>query len=177
MNRAPVTDLLVHICCAPCGSASLERLLDEGFRVSILWSNPNIYPRDEHDKRLDYVRKLGAHYNLPLHETPWVHDQWLQAVSGLEDEPEGKARCRACFFFNLTRTAEAASELGIPQFTTTLSISPYKSFSQICDAASRYEAFLPMDFKKRNGYQRSIELSRELGLYRQHYCGCEFSLR
>ena len=172
----PVT-ILLHTCCAPCATTGTERLLASGYRPVLFFSNSNIFPEEEYAKRLRYAVMLARILGLELIEDAYDHRSWLKAVAGLEDEPEGGLRCTRCFQFNLARTAGEGAELGIPGFTTTLSVSRYKSSAQIFEAGSRFTGFLPMDFKKGNGYARSIELSSAYDLYRQNYCGCEFSLR
>ncbi len=168
--------ILLHICCAPCGSASVERLLLENREVTLFFSNSNIFPEEEFQKRLYYAEKLASHYGIRLVRDNYEHERWLSAVKGLENEPEKGMRCSACFRFSLENTARKAYELGIGEFTTTLTISPHKDSKQVFDAGKGMEGFSEHDFKKRDGFRRSLELSKELGLYRQEYCGCEFSL-
>ena len=173
--------LLLHSCCAPCGSAVLERLCPH-FDVTILYYNPNIQPEEEFQKRLFWQKKLLERSGLPvkLLETPYRGEDFQSAVAGLENEPEGGARCTACFTLRLEETARTAQKLGFEYFCTTLSVSPHKDAARInaigAALGERYSVrWLPSDFKKADGYARSIELSRELGLYRQNYCGCLFS--
>jgi predicted adenine nucleotide alpha hydrolase (AANH) superfamily ATPase len=168
--------ILLHICCAPCGSASVERLLRENREVTLFFSNSNIFPKEEYLKRLKYAEKLASHFNVPLIKDDYEHDRWLIFIAGLEDEPEKGSRCRKCFYFNLENTARKAAGLGIKEFTTTLTISPHKDSGLIFEAGGTFEGFREYDFKKKDGFRRSIELSKELDLYRQDYCGCEFSL-
>ena len=168
--------MLVHICCAPCGSASVLRVMEAGYAPYLYYANSNIYPREEYTKRQAYVRKLAEYFQLPLIEEPWDHESWLEQTAHLADEPEGGNRCTACFSFSLSLTSRKARELDIPNFTTTLTISPHKSSKQIFAVGSEFEGFSSIDFKKQEGYAKSIALSRELGFYRQSYCGCEFSL-
>jgi len=169
--------ILLHLCCAPCGSASLERLLLENREVTLFFSNSNIFPEEEYKKRLFYAEILAAEYGVKLIADDYRHDLWLDFIKGYENEPEKGARCGLCFKFSLMRAMEKAESLGIRDFTTTLSISPHKRSGQIFDAASGIPGFSPYDFKKKDGFRRSIELSEKLSLYRQDYCGCEFSLR
>lgn len=176
-NKEP---MLLHSCCAPCASASVERLNAIGYAPVLFYSNSNISPREEFDKRLEEVRRLASVLGLQLYEDTYDHEAWLQAVSnvpGYAEEPEGGRRCSACFEFSLGRTGIQAETLGISAFTTSLSISPYKNSRQLFDIGALFPGFEPIDFKKKDGFKRSIELSREYGLYRQRYCGCEFSLR
>lgn len=178
MNSSSIinTTILLHICCAPCGAPSLERLQCEGKQVVLFYSNANINTKEEHDKRLAYVKKLAEELDAEVIEDSWDHREWLEAVKGLEKEPEGGARCDVCFAFNLERAKRKADELGIEAFTTTLTLSPHKNSKKIFQIAEVHEGFVEENFKKREGFKRSIELSRELGLYRQSWCGCEFSL-
>ncbi|MGM0432011.1 MAG: epoxyqueuosine reductase QueH [Spirochaetota bacterium] len=168
---------LLHTCCAPCASASVERLLARGEDVTLFFSNANLYPQSEYERRLTEVHRLAAYFSLPLIEDDWDHQEWLQWIAGLEKEPEKGSRCSACFRFSLLRTSRVASKKGIERFSTTLTISPHKQTAQVFAAASDLPGFVEDNFKKQGGYARSIELSRQLNLYRQSYCGCEFSMR
>ena len=178
-------ELLLHSCCGPCSSYVLE-YLTQYYKVTLLWYNPNIWPPEENDKRLHYQRKiinaLGLKEDVSIVIPDYDHDRYLQMVSGLESEPEGGLRCTECFRMRLKEAAEAAERLGIGLYCTTLTVSPHKNAEKINtlgEAIGREHGvrFLPSDFKKRNGYKRSIELSREYDLYRQDYCGCEFAWR
>lgn len=168
---------LLHVCCAPCASASAERLISRGEKLYLFYSNSNIYPFEEYLKRKEEVYRLGEYLQLPVYEDEYDHESWLAWVRGLEQEPERGRRCERCFRYSLLRTARKAEELGIQRFSTTLSISPHKRSGSIFAAADDLEGFICDDFKKRGGFARSLELSRELGFYRQCYCGCEFSIR
>ncbi|HPC48231.1 MAG TPA: epoxyqueuosine reductase QueH [Deltaproteobacteria bacterium] len=167
--------ILLHVCCAPCATVPVENLVNLGFEVVLFFGNSNIHPRKEYARRLFEVERLAGELRLELVEDPYDHDAWLTAISGLENEPERGKRCIACFGFNLSRAHRAMRRLSIPRFTTTLTVSRHKSSRDIFAAGRAFEGFVEMDFKKRDGYARSIELSRSLGLYRQDYCGCEFS--
>lgn len=178
-------ELLLHSCCGPCSSYVLE-YLSQYYQVTLLWYNPNIWPPEENDKRLYYQRKiidsLGLHDEVKIVLPEYDHDRYLQMVSGLESEPEGGERCTECFRLRLKEAAEAAKKLGIELYCTTLTVSPHKNAEKINTLGETIGAeygvrFLPSDFKKRNGYKRSIELSKEYDLYRQDYCGCEFAYR
>lgn len=175
--------LLLHACCAPCSSAVLERL-SPCFAISLLYYNPNIAPREEYAKRLQELRRLTEEMPLPhpvrLVPCEYGPEAFSRAVKGLEGEPEGGARCLACYRLRLEEAAKAARDLGLEYFTTTLSISPLKNAQALNrigeELAAEYGVkHLPADFKKREGYKRSIELSREYQLYRQDYCGCVYS--
>lgn len=186
MARLPVgTPLLLHACCAPCLSAVLERL-GSYFDVTVFFYNPNIAPGAEYERRLETVRLLLD--SMPLErpakllEGEYDTEAFTAAARDMEEEPEGGIRCGACFGLRLGQTARMAKRLGIGWYTFTLSISPHKNAALLNklggDAAAQHGVlWLPSDFKKRDGYKRSIELSRQYGLYRQDYCGCAYSLR
>lgn len=169
--------ILLHACCGPCASASAERLRAEGLEPVLYYAGSNIWPENEWDKRRLYVERLSDILGLDLVIEPYTHEEWKERIRGLEAEPEGGLRCRACFSYTLGLTSSKAEELGIGRFTTTLTISPHKNSGVIISEGTRFDRFLPLDFKKRSGFKRSIELSRRFDLYRQDYCGCEFSLR
>lgn len=173
--------LLLHVCCGPCATAVIERLRLR-FEVALFFANPNLYPEEEYGKRLDAAWRVASKYRLPLTEAPDDHDAWLEEVGGLEWEKEGGARCNVCFRVRLDETAREAEARGMDYFATALTVSPYKDAQRVGEAGRRAAigknvVFLNEDFKKRDGFRRSVSLSREMGLYRQHYCGCEFSLR
>ena len=166
-----VPTLLLHSCCAPCSSYVLE-YLSRYFRITVFYYNPNIYPEDEYAKRTLEQQKLEGRYD---------RQEFLRMAEGLEDAREGGPRCMKCYALRLEETARTARDKGFDFFTTTLSISPMKNAWKLNEigqkTGEKYGVdYLVSDFKKRNGYKRSIELSREFGLYRQDYCGCEFSL-
>lgn len=169
--------ILLHCCCAPCSTSSIERLLADGYEIILFYSNSNIYPREEFDKRLLYMKKLSEIYKLELITGEYDHASWSEAIKGLENEPEKGKRCSACFAYNLARAAAKAKELGIEEFTTTLTLSPHKVSQMIFDAAKDMEGYVPYNFKKQEGFKKSLQLSEKYGLYRQNYCGCEYSLR
>ena len=167
-------EILLHICCAPCGGGCVERLLGEGRMPRLYYSNSNLADEAEFERRLESVRILARHAGVALEVDPYDHAAYLAAVAGSESEPEGGARCLKCFAFNLGRAAQRAGELGLP-FATTLTVSPRKSSEKIFAAGGRYDNFEAIDFKKHDGYLRSCRIARELGFYRQNFCGCEFS--
>ena len=167
-------ELLLHVCCAPCGGGCVERLLEEGRRVRLYYSNSNIATFEEFGRRLDSVKILARHFGVPLEVDAYDHAAYLAAVSGLEHEPEHGARCTKCFAFNLGRAAARAEELGA-HFTTTLTVSPHKCSRTIFSVGGAWRHFEAIDFKKRDGFLRSNRIARELGFYRQKFCGCEFS--
>lgn len=168
--------VLLHCCCGPCSSASVERLLNLGYEVVLFFGNSNIYPKEEADKRFGELEKVAKAYNLQVIRRTQNHADWLAAIKSLEGEVEGARRCDVCFQYNLREASQLAEELNIPYFTTTLTISVHKSSPKIFTVGSEFEGFLPIDFKKQGGFSRSLELAKKLDLYRQNYCGCEFSL-
>ncbi|MBN2380892.1 epoxyqueuosine reductase QueH [candidate division WOR-3 bacterium] len=172
--------ILLHICCAPDATSVFERL-NARFRVIGFFYNPQIEPYDEYERRLAETHKVAKAMGFELVCGEYDLDRWIQAVKGLETEPEKGKRCEVCYAFRLEETARLAREKGFEYFTTTLSVSPHKSFEWLKDmgeAMSRkYDvSFLAEDFKKQDGFKRSLELSEELNLYRQDYCGCLQSL-
>ncbi len=177
--------LLLQCCCAPCSSSVLKALTAH-FRVLIYFYNPNIHPADEYEKRLQQFDKLlkGADYcrDVQMIEASYDPAAFFEAAKGLEGEPEGGARCTECFRLRLSETAKKAKELDCDYFTTTLTVSPHKNaalLNEIGEAlGEKYGVpFLPSDFKKKEGYKQSIQLSKTFDLYRQNYCGCVFSIR
>ena len=178
-----VPSLLLHACCAPCSSASLE-YLSKYFSISLLYYNPNISPIEEYGKRLDELKRLISELPLehPVSLVPCEYrgEDFAGIAEGLEQEPEGGARCMACYRLRLEEAARAARDHGGEYFATTLTISPLKNAGAINrigeELAEKYGVkHLPSDLKKGDGYKRSIELSRAYGLYRQDYCGCVYS--
>lgn len=183
-RSAPPT-LMLHSCCAPCSSYVLETL-SRYFAVTVFYCNPNIYPEEEFYKRRReqerFIERFPANIPIKFIGTEHGSDMFYEAVKGLEGIPEGGGRCLACFRLRLYETAMAAKNAGADFFTTTLSISPLKNAEalnriggEIAEQAG--VRYLYSDFKKKNGYKRSTELSREYGIYRQDYCGCVFSKR
>lgn len=179
----PKTKLVLHSCCGPCSSSVLEQLASH-FSVHLLYYNPNIWPPEEYERRkleqIDVLKMLEVRNPVTFVEMPYIPKDFSVAVKGLESEKEGGARCTQCFLLRLTQAAEYAQQNDIEWFTTTLTVSPHKN-SQLLNVLGQKVAtefnvkFLPSDFKKKNGYKRSLELSEELNLYRQDYCGCEYS--
>ena len=149
---------------------------DADLNTAILYfSNSNLNSKAEFDRRLEWVLKLGEYYNIPVEVDPYDHDAWLSAVRGFEDQPEGGSRCEKCFAYSLSRAAAAAEKYNY-FFATSLTVSPRKSSRKIFECARNWSHFVPLDFKKKNGYLIGTRLAAELGFYRQHYCGCEFSM-
>ena len=177
--------LLIHACCAPCSSACLE-YLNTYFRITVFYYNPNISPRSEFEKRLAEEKRLLAampfENPVKIIDGDYDYGAFLDIAKGLEDCPEGGERCFRCYRLRLEQTARLAADLAFDYFCTTLSISPLKNAQKIneigFETAHKYGVkWLPSDFKKKDGYKRSIELSRQYGLYRQNFCGCAFSKR
>lgn len=180
-----VPRLFLHSCCAPCSSYVLEYLSDY-FAITDFYYNPNIYPPEEYHHRTveleRLIRELPVKNRVEFLEGPYEPQEYYEAVKGLEDIHEGGERCFACYELRMREAARRAAEGGFDYFTTTLSISPLKNARKINEIGERLEKeygvkHLPSDFKKRGGYQRSIELSHKYDLYRQDYCGCIFSRR
>lgn len=178
-----VPRLLLHSCCAPCSSYVLE-YLSRYFKITVLYYNPNIYPREEFLKRREeqeaFIRRLPAANPIEFMGSEYREQEFYDTVKGYEKIPEGGERCFRCYALRLEEAAREAKKGGYDFFTTTLSISPLKNagkLNEIGEAlAEKYgTAYLSSDFKKKNGYKRSAELSREYGIYRQDYCGCAFS--
>ena len=177
--------VLLHSCCGPCSSAVLE-YITQYFDVTLLWYNPNLYPKEEFDRRfktqVELIEKMGLADKVDILAEPWKSEDYYRRVKGLENEPEGGKRCAACFRLRLLETARLAKHYGYDYFCTTLTLSHHKDAVLINTIGEEIAkavgvSWLPSDFKKRNGENRSIELSEQYGLYRQLYCGCEFSLR
>ena len=171
--------LLLHACCAPC-STYVAEYLREYFDITLFYYNPNTHPQAEYQKRLDALHTLAEHFSLPVIECEYHPQEFFSRAKGMEHLPEGGERCTECFHIRLGETARQAKELGFDYFCSTLSISPHKNAELINEIGEYYAAeygipFLPNDFKKRGGFLRSTELSKELGLHRQDYCGCVFS--
>ena len=167
---------MLHACCGPCASHCCVFLLNENKRPLLFYSNSNISPREEFFKRWDNLQKLADRLSLEAVCDPYDHEAWLAFVKGHEEDREGGGRCRLCFTFNLQRARDFAKIRGL-DFTTTLTVSPHKNSKVIFEVGNSLGGFLEYDFKKQNGFLHSVELAKEFGLYRQNYCGCEFSLR
>ena len=174
--------LLLHSCCAPCSSYVLE-YLSSYFKITVFYYNPNIYPEEEYWKRVEeqkrFIREIPQKYPITFKEGKFEPDRYYSEVKGLEKEPEGGARCEKCFRLRLSEAVKIALEENADYVTTTLTISPLKNaplLNQIGEELTKDTKvkWLPSDFKKKNGYKRSTELSDEYHLYRQNYCGCVF---
>lgn len=168
--------VLLHVCCAPCSTHAIA-VLKEGADVTLFFSNSNIFPYEEYSRRLHELKRIAKELDVKMIEDKYDHNAWLQFVKGLEGEPERGKRCLKCFEFNLIRTGAYAKRNGFDYFTTTLTISPHKNAEDIFRIGKDLGNFLAIDFKKNEGFKHSVEMSKKLGLYRQNYCGCEFSRR
>jgi predicted adenine nucleotide alpha hydrolase (AANH) superfamily ATPase len=169
----------LHICCAVCAASAAERLIQEGHQVCGFFYNPNIFPGEEYRRRLANAQKAAAELSFSLTEGPYIPEDWRQVITGMENEPEGGQRCPICFKMRLAKTYRFMLESGCEAFTTTLTMGSNKSGELIgrLGAEIAGEKFLKKDFKKRQGFKRAGELARQWGLYRQHYCGCIYSLK
>lgn len=179
--------ILLQSCCAPCSTAVIERLIDD-YDITILYYNPNIYPEEEYLKRKNEELKYIEIFNkkntdkIKFFDCDYESEKFYQKTKGFEKEREGGARCAICFRLRLEKTAELAKQNNFDVFGTTLTVSPHKNAELInaigIELQKEYDIeFLVSNFKKQNGYKRSVELAKENDLYRQNYCGCEFALR
>lgn len=174
--------ILLHACCAICSAYPVSYLKDAGYEVIVYFYNPNIFPQEEYFKRLEAQKTLCKHFGVKLIEETYKPEVYFDYVSGLEDEPEKGLRCDKCFELRLDKTAQKAKELSIENFTTSIVISPHKNFQKLSEigakTAEKYGLkFEGIDFKKRDGFLKTNQISKALSLYRQNYCGCKFSLR
>ncbi len=169
--------ILLHICCAVCAGPAIERLMIEGHTVTGYFYNPNIHPQDEYGKRLGEAGKVAKEYGVELIEGPYDRENWFGSVKGYEYDPEGGKRCETCFRMRLERTYNEMKKRSFDKFTTTLSVGPMKNAELINRVGLEIDIdrFIPADFKKKDGFKRAMELSKELGLYHQNYCGCIYS--
>lgn len=182
-SKEQVPTLFLHSCCAPCSSYVLE-YLSKYFKITVFYYNPNIYPEEEYAKRVDeqrkFIQELPVENQISFLEGDFKTSDFYASVKGLEKEPEGSQRCFACYELRLRETAKLAKEKQFDYFATTLSISPLKNAEKLNEIGERIGneqgiSYLVSDFKKKDGYKRSVQLSEEYGLYRQDYCGCVFS--
>lgn len=180
-----IPTLLLHSCCAPCSSYCLE-YLSKYFKITIFYYNPNITDNNEYKKRVQeqqrLIKELPSINKIEFLEGNYDPNEFFDMAKGLENEPERGARCFKCYELRMRKTAETSKKLNFDYFTTTLSLSPYKNSKKINEIGEKLSQeyninFLYSDFKKKNGYKRSIELSEIYHLYRQNYCGCIYSKR
>lgn len=184
-EQGRVPRLLLHACCAPCSSYVLE-YLSAYFLITVFYYNPNIYPDEEYNKRVAeqkaFIERFPAKHPISFVEGDFDKERFYEVTKELEKEPEGGKRCQQCFRLRLEETAKLAKAMQMDYFTTTLSISPMKNAQMLNEIGGALAkdygiSYLYSDFKKREGYKRSVELSKEYGMYRQDYCGCVFSYR
>lgn len=182
-TNGKVPTLLLHSCCAPCSTYVLE-YLSEFFRITVFYYNPNITPREEYEKRANeqqvLIEQMHTKYPITCMVGDYESHLFNEIAKGLEDEPECGLRCDKCYELRLRKSGELAKNLGFDYFTTTLTISPLKKALKLNEIGKQLEdefnvAYLVSDFKKKNGYKRSTELSKEYALYRQEFCGCIYS--
>jgi predicted adenine nucleotide alpha hydrolase (AANH) superfamily ATPase len=170
--------ILLHVCCGPCSTQAVEVLRDD--TLTFFFSNSNIFPEEEYQKRLENAKIVAQKDDIEVIEDEYNHDEWLNFIKGLEEEPEQGRRCEKCFEFRLRRLEKYAKENDYNIVTTTLTVSPFKNTQIINKIGKSTEEsqirFLELNLKDDDGYRNSIKISKELGLYRQKYCGCEFSL-
>ena len=178
-----VPRLLLHSCCAPCSSYVLTYLTNY-FDITVLYYNPNIEPVEEYEKRKEeeirFINEMEKVHSIDLLDCDWEHDKFVDMAKGLENEPERGRRCYKCYELRLRKTAELAKEKGYDFFASTLTLSPYKNSDWVNEIGYQLEKelgikYLCSDFKKKDGYKKSIELSQKYNLYRQNYCGCIYS--
>lgn len=174
--------LLLHTCCAPCCAYSAQYLQEEGFDVTLYFYNPNIHPEEEYNRRLEELIRFAKDKNIPLIIEEADFTNWFNITNGLENSPERGERCRICYSMRLEKTAIKAKENNFDFFTTTLSISPHKSYEMIKEISENLEnkysiKYLDVNLKKKDGYKKSTELSKQYNFYRQDYCGCKYSIR
>ena len=190
--QAPMgeTKVLLHTCCAPCSSAIIEAMMSSGITPVIYYCNPNIYPQEEYEIRKNECTRYAQSLGLEIVDADYDHEKWLEAMTGLENEPERGGRCLKCFKLRLLRTAEYAMQRGIKVITTTLASSRWKSLDQINEAGlwacERIKETIPPDdcviwwdrnWRKGGLQERRLQIIKEYGFYNQLYCGCEFSMR
>jgi len=171
--------IVLHVCCGVCAAGVVERLTSEGNQVVGVFYNPNIHPLEEYDRRLEAALEVAQKLDFPLVVNPYETAEWFKKTNGLANEPEGGKRCEVCFRLRLKQTYLYMEERGWDAFTTTLTISRHKSADVINRIGREVggDRFLVRDFKKKDGFQRTIELAKEWGLYQQNYCGCIYSKR
>ncbi len=175
-----MTSLCIHICCAPDATVAYERLIND-WKILAYFHNPNIEPENEYNTREAEVARLSKYFEIEYLEASRNPAVWLNAVKGLENEPEGGKRCEICISFRLEETARYAVETNAEAFATTLTTSPHKDVNFIHRVGESLQRklgiqYLAETFRKNNGFKRSLEMCSELGIYRQNYCGCRWSL-
>lgn len=185
MEQKNKNKILIHACCGVCSGYPITLLKEMGYEPIVYFCNPNIDTKEEFEKRLEAQKVVCMYHWVDLISEEYRHEEFLSAVKGFENEPERGLRCDKCIELRLRKTAQKANELGISAYTTSLVISPHKNFAKISEigetiANSQSDAhlqYLSIDFKKKDGFLKTNKLSKELGIYRQNYCGCEFAKR
>jgi predicted adenine nucleotide alpha hydrolase (AANH) superfamily ATPase len=172
-------NVVLHICCGVCAAGAAGVLLSEGHRVTGYFYNPNIHPEQEYRLRLEAAQRVADRLKFELAAGPYDFENWNKLTAGMGDEPEGGPRCSVCYRLRLEKTFVFMRERGAGAFTSTLTISPHKQAAEINRIGGEIaaERFMARDFKKKDGFKRSMELARDWGIYRQSYCGCIYSLR
>ena len=170
--------VVLHICCGICAAGAAERLILEGHEVVGYFYNPNIHPREEYERRLKSACEVSRKLNFPLEVGPYTPEEWFGETDSLKDEPEGGRRCEVCFRIRLQKTYHYLENVQADVFTTTLTISPHKSFLMVSKVGREIggEKFWAVNFRKKDGFKRAHQLARQWGLYRQNYCGCIYSI-
>ncbi len=174
-------NILLHVCCGPCATSVVEKLKEKFNEITLFFYNPNIHPKKEYERRLDEVRKLAEKWKSKLIEGKYDIRRWFKMTYIYKHEPEKGKRCTLCYAMRMLEAAKLARELHLPYFTTTLTVSPLKDEKRIFHIGKILSEkfgvkFLEEDFKKKNGFKRSVEISKKLNIYRQNYCGCIYSL-
>ena len=174
--------VLLHCCCGICSGFPLTSLRELGYEPIAYFFNPNIFPEIEHQKRLEEQKKLCENLDCELTVEPYSPEEYEVIAKGYEEEPERGKRCEKCFELRLLKTAEKAKESGIKYFATSITTSPHKDFQLITKIGKKYSehfgvGYLDIDFKKKDGFLKSNQIAKKLGLYRQNYCGCKFSIK
>ena len=172
--------ILLHACCGICSGYPIQLLKDLGYKPVVYFCNPNLDTKEEFNRRLQAQMEVCQHFNVELIIEPYSHEEYLSTIKGFESEPEKGKRCDKCIELRLHKTALKAKSLDIKEFTTSLTISPHKNFPKIHSIGSflakKYNLSYPeFDFKKKDGFLKTNNLSKDLNLYRQNYCGCEFA--
>ena len=172
-------NVILHICCGVCAAGAADVLLREGHKVTGYFYNPNIHPEEEYRLRLEAARHTAEHLGFDLVEGLYEPENWISGVAAFKDEPEGGLRCLACYRLRMEKTSGFMRETGADAFTSTLTISPHKSAEAINRIGTEIggNSFLARDFKKKDGFNKAAGLAKSWGIYRQHYCGCAYSLK
>lgn len=179
MAQKDENKILIHACCGICSGYPIALLKEMGYEPVVYFCNPNLDTKEEFERRLEAQKIVCTYHQVDLITEEYNHDDFLDAAKGLENEPEKGKRCDKCIELRLRLAAKKAKELGINKFTTSLVISPHKNYEKISKIGKSVVdgiEYIPIDFKKKDGFLKTNKLSRELGIYRQNYCGCEFSV-